>query len=156
MLFRTFYLILFLFLYIQKHSSLYFLFLFLACLVNPSKAITLFSPSVSPHSLFSPKHKWMHGHLSWESQGHTLEASQITLPCVTGCRICPGLHYLKGWVGAWKKCVCVLDPASSRSANAGLQQIQLDFWVKYNIERLQVFLWVVWTAALLNNFPPNK
>lgn len=127
-------------------------FLFLAC--QSFQSHRSFFPSVPPCSLFSPKHKWMHGHLCWQSQAHTLEASHITLPCVTGCRIYPGPHCLKGWVGAWEKCVCVcvLYPVSSRSVNAGHQQIQSDFWVKYSIKRLQVFFWLVWTTALLNKF----
>lgn len=52
-----------------------------------------------------------------------------------------------------KVCLCVPYTASSRSVNAGHQQIQSDFWVKYNIERLQVFFWIVWTTALLHTFP---
>lgn len=122
----------FFFIYIQKCNSLYFLFLFLAC--QSFQSHHSFFPSVPPCSLFSPKHKWMHGHLCWESQAHTLEASRITLPCIAGCRICPGPRYLKGWVGAWEKlCLCVPYTASSRSVNAGHQQIQSDFWVKYKL-----------------------
>lgn len=72
--------------------SYFFFWPVLLILPKPS----LFSSSVLPHSLFSPKHKWMHGHLGWGTWGHTLIASHITLPCVVGCRIWPGPCYPSG------------------------------------------------------------
>lgn len=132
--FIEFYFYLFIFRNTIVCISCFFFWLLLSFLPKPS----LFLPSVPPHSLFSLKHKWMHGHLGWESQGHTLEASHITLPCVIAAGFVLAPATWRGWVRAWEKCVCGFFCASSRSAIAGLQQIQFNFGIKYNIERPQV------------------